>query len=105
MQQFIHYFLHLVFPVFIAIAFYKRIWLKAYFIFLLTMLVDMDHLLATPVFDAARCGVGFHPLHSYLAILIYIGLLLFPKMRLIAVGLLLHMTTDFIDCLFNYYLI
>ena len=64
-----------------------------------TMLVDLDHLLANPVFDATRCSIGFHPLHSYLAIGIYFILVFFPKMRIIAVGLLLHMLTDFIDCL------
>ena len=64
-----------------------------------TMLVDADHLLAKPVFDPTRCSIGYHPLHSYYAIAVYVVLLYFPKTRIIATGLLLHMLTDFQDCL------
>ena len=68
---------------------------------LATMLVDLDHLFATPVFEPCRCSIGFHPLHSYIAIIIY-GLLLLPvKTRIIALGLLMHMATDWIDCLLS----
>ncbi len=69
------------------------------------MLVDVDHLLANPVFDAHRCSVGFHPLHSYPAILVYLlgGVFLKGNYRMIAVGLLFHMLTDFQDFyLWNY---
>ncbi|MFT7274851.1 MAG: hypothetical protein ACI8RL_000635 [Cyclobacteriaceae bacterium] len=69
----------------------------------LTMLVDLDHLLATPIFSQGRCSVGFHALHSYAAILIYlVALFLRQPYRWIAIGLLFHMFTDFIDCLFMY---
>jgi hypothetical protein len=66
-----------------------------------TALVDLDHLLASPVFDPERCSIGFHPLHSHYAIGLYCLLLLVPNryVRIIAVGLLLHMLTDFQDCL------
>ncbi len=98
MQQILHYFLHLIFPLFIAYYFFKSNWKRAYLIMLTTMLVDLDHLFATPVFDPCRCSIGFHPLHSYIAIIIY-GLLLFPvKTRIIALGLLMHMAIDWIDC-------
>jgi hypothetical protein len=43
------------------------------------MLVDLDHLLATPIFEAGRCSINFHPLHSYIAIAVYFILLLFKK--------------------------
>lgn len=66
---------------------------------LATMLIDVDHLLATPVFDPHRCGIGFHPLHSYWAMGIYATLLIFPKTRIMAVGLIAHILTDFQDCL------
>lgn len=66
---------------------------------LATLLVDLDHLLANPVFDPNRCSIGFHPLHSYYAIVVYVGLLFFPKTRIVAIGLLLHMATDCLDCL------
>ncbi|MCK7554169.1 DUF6122 family protein [Chitinophaga sedimenti] len=100
MQQFIHYFLHFGFPLVIAWGFYRPRWLRAYIILLLTMLVDLDHLLANPVFDPCRCSIGFHPLHSYVAIAGYALLLIGPNTRLAGIGLLLHMVTDGIDCLF-----
>lgn len=67
------------------------------------MLVDLDHLLATPLFDACRCSINFHPLHSYPAIAVYVVLLFVPKLRIIAIGLLLHMATDQLDCMINVY--
>ena len=101
LQPFIHYFLHLVFPVFIALWFFRKTWLKTYVVLLLTMAVDLDHLLAVPMFDPCRCSIGFHPLHSYPMIAVYL-LLLYPrKTRVIAIGLLLHMVTDGIDCWFS----
>ena len=69
-----------------------------YCIFLLTMLVDADHLLATPIYEAGRCSIDFHPLHSYIAIGIYFFMLLHPKTRIVAIGLLMHMCTDWLDC-------
>ncbi|OSZ77893.1 hypothetical protein CAP36_11800 [Chitinophagaceae bacterium IBVUCB2] len=99
-QQVIHYFLHFIFPLGIALFFFRKKWKKTYLVFLLTMLVDIDHLLANPVFSACRCSIGFHALHSYPAIVIYIFMLGHPKLMLIAIGLLMHMATDYIDCLF-----
>ena len=98
MRFFIHYSLHLIVPFFIASAFYRKDYLKTYLLFLLTMLVDADHLLATPIYDPGRCSIGFHPLHSYEAIVLYFVLLLPAKTRIIAIGLLMHMATDWLDC-------
>lgn len=97
-QPVIHYFLHFIFPLFIALVFYRQQWQRAYLLLLLTMLVDIDHLLALPVFSPCRCSIGFHPLHSYIAIGIYALGLLPRSTRLIAIGLLLHMATDLLDC-------
>ncbi|MFZ4768960.1 MAG: DUF6122 family protein [Ferruginibacter sp.] len=98
MQFFIHYFLHLIFPLFIAWLFYRQQYIKIGGIFLLTMLVDLDHLLATPIFDPNRCSIGFHPLHSYIAIGLYVAMLVPAKSRVVAIGLLMHMGTDLLDC-------
>ena len=65
----------------------------------LTMVIDLDHLLAVPVYDPGRCSINFHPLHSYPAIGAYCLFLLIPKLRIIGVGLLLHIGLDFIDCI------
>lgn len=63
------------------------------------MLVDLDHLLADPIFDPNRCSIGFHPLHSGIAIGIYVLMLLFTKVRIVGIGLLIHMALDYLDCL------
>jgi hypothetical protein len=97
-QTIVHYSLHFLAPGLIAYIFFRKNWKKAWLIMLATMLIDLDHLLATPIFDPNRCSVGFHPLHSYVAIGLYPILLFFSKTRIIGVGLLFHMLTDFIDC-------
>ena len=61
-------------------------------------LVDFDHFLAEPVFDPNRCSLGFHPLHSWPAIGIYLVSLLSPRLRIIAIGLLIHLVLDGTDC-------
>lgn len=99
-QQVIHYFLHLLFPLGVAYFFFRTRWKQVYLVFLLTILVDIDHFLSNPVFNACRCSIGFHPLHSYPAIIAYSLMLLHPKLRVIAIGVLMHMATDYIDCLF-----
>ena len=104
-RQITHYGLHLVVPAFIALFFGKERWWKAYLIMLATMIVDVDHLLADPIYDPNRMSVGFHPLHSYIAITLYIILCLLPYeklhwpwwLRAIGVGLLFHIITDWQD--------
>ena len=103
MQTFTHYFLHFGFPLIIAYFFFNKSWKKVYLILVATMLVDLDHLLANPMFQANRCSFGFHLLHTYYAMLGYLILLFFKKpYNIIGIGLLLHMLTDLIDCLFMY---
>ena len=103
LQHIIHYFLHFGAPLFIAIIFFRDEWQKIYVIFLLTMLIDLDHLIANPIFDSKRCSINLHPLHSYYAIFCYVLLLFLKKpFKIIGIGLLFHMLTDFIDCLMIY---
>ena len=103
MQTFIHYFLHLGFPLFIAFAFFRKDWKRTYFILIATMLVDLDHLVANPIFQADRCSINFHPLHTYYAMAVYVILLLLRKpFNIIGIGLLFHMFTDYIDCMMMY---
>jgi len=99
MRFFVHYFLHLIFPAVFALTWFKQNWKKAWAIMVLTMLVDLDHLFSTPIYNANRCSIGFHPLHSFIAITFYCLGILFPKTRLIAVALLFHMLVDYLDCL------
>lgn len=99
MQTFVHYFLHLGFPLVLAYVFFRPTWRRAYLILLATMLVDVDHVLANPIFAANRCSIGFHPLHTYPAMLGYVVLLLLRRpFNIIGLGLLWHMATDLLDC-------
>jgi len=95
----IHYGMHFILPFAVAAIFYRKYFWKASLLILSANLIDLDHLLASPIFDPDRCSIGFHLLHSYPAILIYMILLLVPKVRLMSIGLLLHIVTDFLDCL------
>ncbi len=63
-----------------------------------TMLIDLDHLLANPIYDATRCSIGFHPLHTLFPIIIYLVACFIPKTRYIGIGLIIHMLLDSIDC-------
>ena len=109
LQFMIHYGLHLLLPAFISWKFFRRNWKKSWAIMLGTMMIDLDHLLADPIFDANRCSIGFHPLHSYYAIFIYFITLLFliktttkiknQLLKIITTGLMLHIAIDYQDCL------
>ena len=65
-----------------------------------TMLIDLDHLLADPIFDPNRCSIGFHPLHTYWAGGAYLALMFIPswKWRAVSIGCIWHLVTDVIDC-------
>ena len=81
-----------------------------------TMIVDLDHLLADPIYDPNRCSINFHPLHSYEVIAVYslifmvAGVFQYREsfeggkktiriLFLVSLGLLIHMVLDGVDCL------
>jgi hypothetical protein len=114
----LHIVLHLIVPALVAFAFFRSRWRLAAMIMIATMIVDVDHLLASPIYDPARCSIGFHPLHTTPAILVYAILFALPlilgqkqdtpgvrpgalNLRLIALGLLIHMALDWGDCWSN----
>ena len=86
-------------PLPFAAGLYKKAWLKNYALMLARLLIDIDHLLASPIYDAERCSIGFHPLHTSVPILLYTLLLLHPKTRALGIGLCLHILLDGVDCL------
>lgn len=98
---FIHYACHLLVPFAFAKLFWKYHWKAAGLMMLATMIIDADHFLAHPIFDPARCSIGFHPLHTGWAALVYIGLMAIPSWRWRAVSLacIWHLCTDLLDCL------
>ncbi|MDA3802642.1 MAG: DUF6122 family protein [Patescibacteria group bacterium] len=95
-----HYLLHFVAPFVVAYYFFNKNWKWAGVIMTSTILIDLDHLLASPIFDPSRCSIGFHPLHTIWALIVYILFLLIPswKWRAVGLGLIIHFATDAIDC-------
>jgi len=100
LQTFAHYGSHFLIPLFVALIWFKPNWKYAFLIMISGMLIDLDHLLANPIFDPNRCSIGFHPLHSYFAITFYLFLLVPKKSRLVALGLVIHIIADVLDCSF-----
>ncbi|MDO7138382.1 MULTISPECIES: DUF6122 family protein [Algibacter] len=100
LQSIAHYGCHFLLPLAVALIWFKPNWKVAYLIMIAGMLIDLDHLLADPIFDSNRCSVNFHPLHTYYALVIYIALLFFKKTRLIGLGLVIHILADTVDCSF-----
>ena len=98
----IHLILHAAAPAAVAGIAYRRTFLRAWLIMLATMLVDVDHLLADPIFDPNRCSIGFHPLHTGWAAIVYVLLVCVPNpwVRAIGLGCLWHLVTDRVDCAF-----
>lgn len=96
----IHYGLHFLAPIALAYLFWGKNWRLAALLMMSTMAIDIDHLFATPIFDPNRCSVGFHPLHTLWAAIVYIVLWFIPswKWKAIAVGCLFHLLTDSVDC-------
>ncbi|MBA6154243.1 DUF6122 family protein [Gelidibacter maritimus] len=98
LQSIVHYGIHFGLPLLVAFIFFRSNWKTAYLIMIATMLIDLDHLLASPVFDPGRCSINFHPLHTYYAMAVYVGLLFFKKTRILGIGLVIHIIADATDC-------
>lgn len=94
-----HIVLHFVMPAIVAATCFRRDWKKAFVIMLATMAIDLDHLLADPMYDPNRCSVGFHPLHKLWLIPMYIALSVHDKTKYVGLGLVIHLFLDWTDCL------
>lgn len=99
-QTIAHYGCHVLLPLSVALIWYKSQWKHAFLVMLAGFFIDIDHLLATPLFDPNRCSIGYHPLHTSFAITLYIFLLFPKKSRLVALGLVIHIIADLVDCSF-----
>ncbi|PCJ22374.1 MAG: hypothetical protein COA96_14585 [SAR86 cluster bacterium] len=95
----IHILLHFLVPLLVAKLAFAKSWKRSYLLMIATMLVDLDHLLAVPIYDPLRCSIGFHPLHGMIPIGIYFLLCFIPKIRIIGIGLIIHMLLDAGGCL------
>lgn len=100
LQPILHYGGHWLIPFAIAVLIWRDKWWQAGFIIASANLIDIDHLLADPIFDPDRCSIGFHLLHTWQAALAYIAMLLVPNwwIRAFAIGALWHLCVDYADC-------
>lgn len=94
----VHVLLHVLVPLAVALVFFRSRWRHALLLMLCGWLIDVDHLLAEPVYSPNRCSIGFHPLHTAPAIAGYGALLLVPQTRLLGLGLVIHIGLDAADC-------
>ena len=99
LRHLIHYGIHFLIPILIALVFFKDNRVRVALILLGGIAIDVDHIFATPLFDADRCSIGFHPLHSYWAILGYGILPFFKQTRIMGLAFIIHIFADIVDCL------
>ena len=95
----LHIALHILVPLAVAVICYRKKWSRAWLIMLAGSLIDVDHLLADPVYDPGRCSVTTHILHRWPAQILYLLLAIVPKTRLLGLGLVIHILLDALDCL------
>lgn len=95
----VHVLLHFLVPGAVSRILYNDRWKSAWLIMVLTMVIDFDHLLSNPIYDPNRCGIGFHPLHSYAAAGAYLLMIAVPKIRIVGIGLVIHLALDGVDCI------
>lgn len=94
----LHIALHFLVPGVLARTVFPGRWRTAWLVMAATIVVDVDHLLAEPIYQADRCSLGFHPLHTAPAIAVYAVLASIRQTRWVGVGLLVHMALDGLDC-------
>lgn len=117
-RSIIHLILHVALPLGVAyLVAFNVPSLNVGYVFMVlmaTMLVDIDHVLADPIYAPGRCSIWFHPLHTLWPMVCYGGMTLWPLVLnrlkkpitrkhtligLVGLGLVIHMILDWIDCL------
>ncbi|WP_224490043.1 DUF6122 family protein [Robertkochia flava] len=98
LRPLIHYGIHFGIPIAVAWFFYGSRFRHTLLLLWAGILLDTDHLLASPVFDADRCSIGFHVLHSWPLIVLYMLLLLPRRTRIIGIACSIHILADMADC-------
>jgi len=94
----LHLGLHIIVPGTMARLLFPDRWKTAWLVMMSAVIIDLDHLLANPIYDPNRCGINVHPLHSIPAITAYVLLTAIPKTRILGFGLLIHIVLDGLDC-------
>ena len=98
MRATLHILLHFVVPGLVARFAFKENRVRHFLWMLAGILIDFDHFFANPIYEPNRCSIGFHPLHLYQVMPIYILLCLPVRTRGLGIGLCIHMVLDTLDC-------
>ena len=98
LRPILHLGLHIIVPGTMGKLLFPDRWKTAWLVMMSAMIIDLDHLLANPIYDPNRCGINFHPLHSRPAMTVYVLLAAIPKTRFVGFGLLIHIILDGLDC-------
>lgn len=87
-------------PFAIGWLFWRDDWKRTGLVMISANLIDLDHLLANPIFDPDRCSIGFHLLHGWEAAIVYLLMLGVPRwwVRAFGTGALWHLAVDAGDC-------
>ena len=93
----LHLLLHFLVPGVIAGVFHGASGGK-HIVMIATMLVDIDHLFNSPIFDPNRCSIGTHPLHEPFLLPLFLVLSMVPRSGFLGLGLIIHMFLDSLDC-------
>ncbi|MDQ3040557.1 MAG: DUF6122 family protein [Pseudomonadota bacterium] len=99
LRPLLHLLLHAAVPAVVARVWYRDRWFGSWCWLMVGWLIDLDHLLADPIYSPGRCSIGFHPLHTAPAVLGYALLTVPRRTRLLGVGLLIHIGLDALDCI------
>jgi hypothetical protein len=100
LQPLLHYGGHWLAPFLFAALIWRDNWKRAGLVMVAANIIDLDHLLADPIFDPNRCSIGFHLLHGWEAAIAFGLLLAVPRwwVRAFGLGALWHLVVDFGDC-------
>ncbi|GAA5525391.1 hypothetical protein Maes01_01960 [Microbulbifer aestuariivivens] len=92
--------LHLGAPVAVAWIFFRKIWMRAALIMLAANLVALDRLFFAAAETPTNCAINAYPLHTMLPISLYGAMMFLPwlPVRLLGIGLVLHMLVDALGC-------
>jgi hypothetical protein len=84
-------------PALLAWLFWRKRFASAWLLMLLGWIIDLDHLLADPIYAPNRCSIGFHRCTPHRPSRSMQGCACRRK-RLFGIGLIIHIVLDAIDC-------
>ncbi|AOS98386.1 hypothetical protein AUP74_03019 [Microbulbifer aggregans] len=100
MPPFLNWTLHLAAPIAVAWFFFRSQWKRAALIMVAANLVALDRVFFAAAETPTNCAINAYPLHTMLPISLYGAMMFLPwlPVRLLGIGLVLHMLVDALGC-------